>query len=227
MTSQGQFESDIIPTSAGEVVISFLGHGSLMFGFDGMNIYVDPFSAVADYSKLPPADLILLTHEHQDHLDPVALAQIRNERSVVILAEVCARQVKGGIVMHNGDERTVNKLRIQAVPAYNLVHMRGDGQPYHPKGTGNGYVLTFGDQRVYVAGDTENIPEMKDLKGITCAFLPMNIPYTMTPEMAADAARSFQPKILYPYHFGQTVVSRLSDLLKDAPQIEVRVRKLA
>ena len=117
--------------------------------------------------------------------------------------------------MANGDVKTVAAMTIEAVPAYNLVHKRGSGEPFHPKGQGNGYVITFGDKRVYVAGDTENTPEMKALKDIDIAFLPMNLPYTMTPEMVADAAEAFKPKILYPYHFGKTDTGRLVALLKD------------
>ena len=117
-------------------------------------------------------------------------------------------------------------IRIEAVPAYNIVHERSAGQPFHPRGEGNGYVLSFGGRRVYVAGDTENTPEMKALKAIDVAFLPMNLPYTMTPEMVADAARAFKPKILYPYHFGETDTAKVIDLLKDAKEIEVRIRKM-
>jgi L-ascorbate metabolism protein UlaG (beta-lactamase superfamily) len=106
------------------------------------------------------------------------------------------------------------------------VHKRPDGAPFHPKGRGNGYVLAFGDTRVYVAGDTENVPEMKALEAIAVAFLPMNLPYTMTPEMVADAARAFRPRILYPYHFGDTDTARLVALLKDEKGIEVRLRSM-
>ena len=118
-------------------------------------------------------------------------------------------------------------FKIEAHPAYNLVHMRDSGQPFHPKGEGNSYVITFGDKRVYIGGDTENTPEMKALKDIDVAFLPMNLPYTMTPEMVADAARAFKPKILYPYHTGNTDVSKLTELLKDHPEIEVRIRDMS
>ena len=227
MAARERFETDVIPTSAGDLRITFLGHGSLMLAFNGKIIYIDPFSRVADYSKLPEADAILITHEHRDHLDLQALASVRTERTVVVLTEACARQVEGGIVMQNGDEHIVNGMRVEAVPAYNLVHKRENGQPFHPRGVGNGYVLTFGDKRVYVAGDTENIPEMKKLQGIHCAFLPMNLPYTMTPEMVADAAQAFQPNILYPYHYGDTDTSKLEDLLREGKGIEVRIRKMA
>jgi len=221
-----EFEKDTIETSGGRLEITFIGHGTLMFAFAGKVIHVDPWSNLADYSKLPKADLILLTHEHRDHLDPKALALVRTEKTQVVLTETCARQVEGGVVMKNGDVGTVGGLRIEAVPAYNMVHMRSGGIPFHPKGVGNGYVVTFGDKRVYLAGDTENIPEMKDLKGIDIAFLPMNLPYTMTPEMVADAAMTLKPGILYPYHYGDTDTLRIVDLLKDAKEIEVRIRKM-
>jgi L-ascorbate metabolism protein UlaG (beta-lactamase superfamily) len=135
--------------------------------------------------------------------------------------------VEGGVVMNNGDVHTVRGLEIEAVPAYNRVHKRPDGRPFHPKGAGNGYVITFGDVRVYVAGDTEDIPEMSELRDIDVAFLPMNLPYTMTPEMVAAAARVIRPKVLYPYHYGDTDTQRLVSLLGSEPDIEVRVRDLA
>lgn len=227
MAAQKQFETDLIPTSAGDLKITFLGHGSLMLDFNGMNISIDPFSRVANYAELPKADLILLTHEHQDHLDLDALEDVRMDKTVIVLTETCANQVDGGIVMHNGDVRNLNDLNIEAVPAYNLVHKRDSGQAFHPKGIGNGYVLTFGDKRVYIAGDTENTPEMKTLPDIDVAFLPMNLPFTMTPEMVADAAKAFRPKILYPYHFGTTDTSTIEALLGDEKGIEVRIRSMA
>jgi len=143
-----------------------------------------------------------------------------------VLTEACTKQVQGGVVMMNGDVKTVEGLKIEAVPAYNIIHKRDAGQPFHPKGAGYGYIITFGDKRVYVAGDTENTPEMKGLKNIDIAFLPMNLPYTMTPEMVADAARAFKPKILYPYHFGETEPSKVVSLLKGTPEVEVRIRKM-
>ena len=220
------FEKDIIKTSAGDLAITFIGHGSLMLNFGGKVIHVDPYSQLTDYGKLPKADLILVAHDHPDHLDPVALQSVRTKDTMVILTEGCAEKVAGGISMKNGDVQTVMGIKIEAVPAYNLLHKRPDGQLFHPRGFGNGYVLTFGDKRIYVAGDTENIPEMKSLAGIDYAFLPMNLPYTMTPEMAADAAKMFRPKVLYPYHYGETDPSLLAALLKDSPDIEVRIRKM-
>jgi L-ascorbate metabolism protein UlaG (beta-lactamase superfamily) len=227
MTTQEQFETDVLPTSAGDLSITFLGHGSLLMVFKGMTIYVDPFGKVADYSSLPKADLVLITHEHFDHLDPQALSSIRTDKTLLVLTEICAQQVTGGLVMRNGDVQTVAGLRVEAVPAYNLVHKREDGQPFHPKDAGNGYVLTFGDMRLYVAGDTENVPEMKVLQDIAIAFLPMNLPYTMTPEMVADAAKTFKPGILYPYHYGDTDTRKLVDLLKGETGIEIRIRRMS
>jgi len=224
--AQENFESDLIQTTAGDLKITFLGHGTLMFGFMGKIIHVDPFSDVADYSKLPKADIIFITHEHGDHLDMKAIETVRTGKTTVVLTETCAAKIPGGIVMKNGDTKSLDGLKIEAVPAYNLLHKRDTGQPFHPRGAGNGYVVTFGDKRVYVAGDTEDIPEMKELKGIDIAFLPMNLPFTMTPEMVATAAKMMKPKILYPYHYGNTDVSKLLDLLKDNKDIEVRIRKM-
>ena len=227
MSPQNQYETDVVPTSAGDLKITFLGHGTLMLTFNGKMIHVDPFSRVADYSVLPKADLVLITHEHRDHLDLDALAYVRTEETEVILTETCAKQVEGGTVMRNGDVCTVMGVTIEAVPAYNIVHNRETGKPFHPLGIGNGYIMTFGDTRVYVAGDTENIPEMKGLQDIDIAFLPMNLPYTMTPEMVAAAAKTIQPKILYPYHYSDTDTSKIVDLLSEQPVIEVRIREMA
>jgi L-ascorbate metabolism protein UlaG (beta-lactamase superfamily) len=221
-----EFEKDIVSTSKGDLQITFIGHGTLMFQFDSKVIHVDPVGRYADYAKLPKADLILVTHEHGDHLDKAAIGKVATAETAIVLTEICREKFGKGEVMKNGDAREVQGLSVQAVPAYNVVHMRSPGMPYHPKGDGNGYVITFGDKRVYVAGDTENIPEMAELKDIDIAFLPMNLPYTMTPEMAAEAAQVIRPKILYPYHFGNPDTSKLAGLLKDIEGIEVRIRKM-
>lgn len=221
-----QFQTDTIKTSGGDLDITFIGHGTLMFNYGGKIFHVDPWGKLADYTKLPKADVIILTHEHQDHLDPAAIKEIRTKNTLVVLTETCAQTVPRGIIMHNGDTKEVEGVKIEAVPAYNMVHMRAPGVPYHPKGVGNGYIFTFGDKRVYVAGDTENTPEMKNLKNIDVAFLPMNLPYTMTPEMVADAAKAFKPKILYPYHTGATDLSKLTNLMTGVQGIDVRLRSM-
>ena len=224
--AQEQFERDVISTSGGNLEITFIGHGTLMLAYNNNIIHVDPYSKLADYAKLPDADILLLTHHHRDHLDTPALQQVRTDNTVIVMTETCAQAIGPGVIMKNGDVQTIKSIRIEAVPAYNLVHKRETGQVYHPKGEGNGYVMTFGDTRIYIAGDTENTPEMKGLKYIDYAFLPMNLPYTMTPEMVADAARSFKPKVLYPYHYGETDTERIVALLQGMPEVEVRIRKM-
>jgi len=228
-----RYETDVIPTAAGDLTITFLGHASLLFSFDGTIIAIDPYSKVADYTTLPKADIILVTHEHGDHLDLGAIQALRTDRTVVAANPAAAEKIPGAVVLKNGDRmvfpgarRNSPGIPVVAVPAYNIVHERSPGVPFHPKGRGNGYVLTFGDKRVYVAGDTENIQEMKALAGVDVAFLPMNLPYTMTPEIVADAARMLRPKILYPYHFGDTDTSRIVQLLRDQKETEVRIRQM-
>ncbi len=222
-----EYETDSLETSNGDLEITFLGHGSLLFAYGGKWIYVDPFGRVADYSTLPKADVVLITHEHHDHLDPEALEQIRTDATDIVCTELCEGRIEGGTVMRNGDVAEIQGLHVEAIPAYNLVHQRESGDPFHPQGDGNGYVVTFGDLRVLVAGDTENTPELKARSDIDVAFLPMNLPYTMSPEMVADVAIAMKPRILYPYHFGSTDTGRLVELLKDRPEIEVRIRSLA
>ena len=223
---QKKYEVDTLNTAQGNIEVSFLGHGSLLFRFSGKVIYADPVSQFADFSHMPKADLILVTHEHGDHLDSLAIERCRTEKTIILCTEACAAKVRGATVMKNGDRTVKDNLTIEAVPAYNLVHMRSPGVPFHAKGVGNGYVLTLGGKRIYVAGDTENIPEMSNLGVIDCAFLPMNLPYTMTPEMVAEAAKRIRPKILYPYHFGKTDTASLVSLLKDQKGIEIRIRNM-
>ncbi len=224
--AEGNLEKDIIKTSAGgDLEIVFLGHASLMMKFGGKIIHIDPVAEEADYTKLPKADLILITHDHSDHMDTEAIKILRTGTSAVVLTKKCAGAVGGGTVMSNGDVKTVMNIKVEAVPAYNIVNKRGGGQPFHPKGEGNGYILTFGDKRVYIAGDSENTPEMKALKNIDVAFLPMNLPFTMTPEMVADAAMAFKPKVLYPYHYSNTDTSQVVKLLGNSG-IEVRIKRM-
>ncbi|OFY60780.1 MAG: metal-dependent hydrolase [Bacteroidetes bacterium RBG_19FT_COMBO_42_10] len=216
---------DRINTSAGVVEIYFVGHGSLMFKFNDYSIHIDPVRSSGNYKGLPKADLILVTHEHYDHLDTKLISDLRKEGTVMLCNASSALEVNWAEVMKAGDKKVIGNINVEAVPAYNIVNMRSPGQPFHPKGNGLGFVISIGDTKFYVAGDTENTPEMKALKNIDIAFLPMNLPYTMTPEMVADAARAFKPKILYPYHYGDTDTDELLKLLSDT-DIEVRIRKL-
>jgi L-ascorbate metabolism protein UlaG (beta-lactamase superfamily) len=224
--AEKKFEVDTIPTKAGDLKITFIGHGTLMFEWAGKVIHVDPWTRLADYAGLPKGDLVLVTHDHSDHLDPRAIRTVEGDNTALIAPWSCQSRLEGAIFMHNGDVQTVQGFRIEAVPAYNMEQTRPGKHPYHPKGEGNGYVISAGETRVYVAGDTENTPEMKKLEKIDVAFLPMNLPYTMSPAMVADAAKAIQPKILYPYHYSETDPNELVKLLKDTPGIEVRIRKM-
>ena len=222
--SQNLPVSDQIGTAEGNVELYFIGHGSLMFKMDNKIVYVDPVKSSGNYVNMPDADIILITHEHYDHLDTDLIAELKTTGTVILCNGAAAAKVKGR-VMKGGDSERIGKIFIETVDAYNIVNERVPGQPFHPKGAGVGYIVNFGGKRIYVAGDTENTPEMKSLKNIDIAFLPMNLPYTMTPEMVADAAKAFKPKILYPYHYGETNTDKLVMLLQDSG-IEVRIRNL-
>jgi L-ascorbate metabolism protein UlaG (beta-lactamase superfamily) len=223
--SQNAPAVDRLTSSAGPMELNFIGHASLMFSLNGFIVYTDPVRSMGKYDNMPKADLILVTHEHGDHLDPALIKDLSKQETVIFCNEASSTKIPSSKIMKNGESNNVGSLTIEAVPAYNIVNQRAPGQPFHPKGAGNGYIITFGDKKIYVAGDTENTPEMKALKDIYIAFLPMNLPYTMTPAMVADAANAFKPKILYPYHFGETKTDELISLLKESG-IEVRIRDL-
>lgn len=222
---QKAFESDTIRTQNGNLVITFIGHASLLFNYQDKNIYIDPVMQVADYSLLPKADAILVTHEHGDHLDPVAIEKISKPGTEIFLPQLSFDKLKKGTVCHSEKFFIAAGVPAEAVAAYNIYGLRGNGKPFHPKGEGNGYVLTFGQQRVYVAGDTELTPEMGKLKNIDIAFLPIGLPYTMEPAMAIDAAKKLKLKIFYPYHFNNSNPEEMVRAFIGS-QTEVRVRSL-
>ena len=217
---QKNFTEDVFPAQGGDIKITFIGHGTLMITYAGKVIHMDPVSMYADYATLPKADLILVTHEHGDHLDGKAIQAVTTSLTTLITNQASAKNLSDASVMNNGDKRTIDGISIEAVPAYN------PDKQFHPKGNGNGYVLTLGGKRIFVAGDTENVPEIKALKDIDIAFLPMNLPFTMTPEQVADTAKAMKPKILYPYHFGETDTNELVRLMEGEKDIEVRIRDL-
>jgi L-ascorbate metabolism protein UlaG (beta-lactamase superfamily) len=223
LSGQNKLECDTFKTPVGEFKIYFIGHASLMFEFKNKIIHVDPWSMLTDYGKLPKADIILITHHHPDHFDTSAINNISKDRTKIVLNGTAYEIMKKGTVMKNGDKITVDGFEIEAVPAYNTTEGR---DTFHPKGRDNGYVLTIGKKRIYIAGDTESIPEMSSLKNIDIAFLPMNQPYTMLPEQVVDAAKKIHPKILYPYHYGETDLAKLKKLLAKNKNIEVRIRVL-
>jgi len=225
LSGQGNTSSDEVSTASGSVRMHFIGHGSLMFSFNGYIVQIDPVKSSGNYTEFPKADLILVTHEHGDHLDTKLIDEIKKDGTVMYCNQASSLKVPWAVTMKAGDKKENGGVAIEAVEAYNIVNERAPGQPFHPKGAGIGFILSFGGKRFYIAGDTENTPEMKALKGIDVAFLPMNLPYTMTPAMVADAAKAFKPKILYPYHFGDTNTDELVKLLKDTG-ITVNIRNL-
>jgi L-ascorbate metabolism protein UlaG (beta-lactamase superfamily) len=220
--AQPQRPTDTFQTKAGPVKITPIRHASLMIEAAGKVIQVDPWSQ-GNYDGLPKADLILLTDIHGDHLDPKQIAAVRKDSSLIIAPEAVAQTVKEAKVLRNGDKTTWPAWSIEAIPMYNLKRGPSEGKFYHEKGRGNGYVLTFGGLRFYIAGDTEGIPEMRALKDIDVAFVPMNIPYTMTPEEAAEAVRGFHPKVVYPYHYRGSDTSAFAKALEGSG-IDVRLQ---
>jgi len=219
------FTHDEFTTKDGKPLsIYFVKHASLIIKYDNKLIYVDPVTMFADFSKEPKADLILVTHEHYDHLDTLAIKQLEKPDTKIILDPASQKMLGRGFAMqHNGKLTIVDAVTLQAVPAYNVTTEHIE---WHPKDRGdNGYVLTIGGTKIYIAGDTEPIFEMALLKDIDIAFLPVNQPYTMTVEQAVAAAKVIKPKILYPYHFGETNVQEIVPQL-EGTGIEVRIRAL-
>lgn len=191
---------DTFATKAGPVTITPIYHASLTLAANGKLIYVDP-SPAARFAHRTKADLILITHTHADHFDKGAISELHKKDTSIIAPAAVAKQLRGVHVLKNGQQTIWDGWKIQAVPMYNMKRGPGPEVLYHPKGWGNGYVLTYGGKRFYIAGDTENTPEMRSLKDIDVAFVPMNLPFTMTPDEAAAAVKAFRPKVVYPYHY--------------------------
>ena len=213
---------DKIPAAGGDITIAPLNHATLQIVHGGHVIDVDPV-AQADYTGLAAPDIILITDIHGDHLDPATIAKVRKATTKIVAPAAAAQKLENPIVMANGETKTVDGVAIEAVPMYNLTRGAAAGQFYHDKGRGNGYVVTLGGKRIYIAGDTEGIPEMRALKSIDVAFIPMNLPYTMTPAEAADAVKAFKPKIVYPYHYRGQDTQVFADALRGSG-IDVRLR---
>ena len=217
---------DTYKGSNSEVKIHFIGHASLMIENNGKVYHIDPWSKMGDYSKLPKADVILITHEHFDHYDKALIKQLLKDDTKIISTSTVANDYgKRGnrAILANGENTTVDGVKIEAVPAYNIQHLRDGKNPFHPKGIGNGYILTIDGLRIYVAGDTENVPELKELKNIDIAFLPLNLPYTMDKEMFEDLANTIKAKYLYPYHTMGTDQKTIESV--NVPDSIVRIRK--
>ncbi len=212
-SAQAAPQTSTIQAAGGPIKVTAIFHASTQIEYRGRVIDVDPISA-GSYRK--KADLILITHTHPDHFDVAAIDKVRAPFAVLVAPvaviepyqmmrrPLALRPMKNGSTLNfktRSSKGTPIKIRIEAVPAYNLKRGPKPGQKFHPKGQFNGYVLTLGGKRIYIAGDTEATPEMKRLKNIDAAFLPMNLPYTMTPQEAAQGARAFRPRVVFPYHF--------------------------
>lgn len=213
-------------TDAGTLQVTPLGHASVRLELGDTIIHVDPYSNVADYGQQPDADLVLVTHEHQDHFDPAALQEIVTDETRLIMDSRSAEQYGGSnvTVLANGDGLDLDGFSVLAVPAYNVVRERNNGQKYHPQGWYNGYILEIDDFRLHFGGDTECVPEFSELGNLTVSFLPINLPFTMPPEEAAACYETLRPEIAIPYHQGDSD-PQVADLLADSGT-EVRVLAL-
>ena len=216
--------ADKIKTAKGDLEVHPVRHGTVVFNWNGKTVFVDPVGSAALFKPYGVPDLVLVTDIHGDHFNKGTLEAIVKDKTVVITPEAVAALAPEGLkkritILANG--KLVEKLgvKIEAVPMYNLTAAR---LRFHNKGRGNGYVMTFGGKRVYVSGDTEDIPEMRALKNIDAAFVCMNLPYTMTPEQAADAVREFKPKVVYPYHYRGSDTAQFKKLVGDASEVRLR-----
>jgi L-ascorbate metabolism protein UlaG (beta-lactamase superfamily) len=219
--SQAGRQTQTFQTSAGPVKITPIYHAALMIQAGNKTIYLDP-AKPANVSGLPPADLILITDIHGDHMDPALIAAVSKPGTEIMAPPAVVKTVVSAKPISNGETKTWNDWTIEAVPMYNMKRGPAPGQLYHTQGRGNGYVLTYGGERFYFSGDTEGIPEMRALKNIDVAFVCMNVPYTMTPDEAADAVKAFHPKIAIPYHYqGSDIHVFQKDL--EGSGIEVRL----
>ena len=199
--------ADRFPASGGDIEITPIIHSSVQIEHAGTVVHVDPWS-VGDLSRAKPADLILVTDDVGHHLDVKAIQRLRKPGAPVITAANGKSRVPDGIVLANGESTTAAGVRIEAIAAYDLK----PGPPEHPKGEANGYVITLGGKRIFFAGVTECVPEVKALKNIDVAFMPMNIPVgRMTPAAAADCAKVLKPAVVYVYHYDQDFASRAAD----------------
>ena len=199
----------------GDIIFALFGHASIGLEWDGKHVYLDPCCEEADLESLPKADAILITHHHDDHFDPKAVEILRKSDTVIITNAVVGAEVEGAEVLGEGNRTFMNSwLAVEAVPAYNVERTQ-----YHPRSRGdNGYIVEIAGRRTYVAGDTELTPEMVAVEEIDYLFLPVNLPYTMTVEMAVEAARAIRPRVFYPFHTIGTPaeeIARIPELLKD------------
>ena len=212
----------------GDITIQPIMHGTLVLSYQGKNIYIDPTGGADAFKGLGAPDLILITDIHGDHMDPKTLDAINTAHAVIIVPQAVADKLPATtdksklIILKNGDKTTQLGASIEAIPMYNLPE---SATAFHTKGRGNGYVLTVGGKKIYISGDTSDIPEMRALKNIDIAFVCMNLPYTMDVNTAAGGVLAFKPKIVYPYHYRGQDTQKFKTLVNagDAT-IDVRLR---
>lgn len=217
------WQKDTLITSKGNLEIEVVGHCFLHFTFNRMNIYIDPIPNVADMTRLPKADLILITHDHRDHLSTDAVEYLSKPGTMVIASRSCIQKMNFGHFLDNGMQITYNDIYIKAVAAYNVVNLRPDDVPFHPKGDGNGYFLVFGNKTVYISGDTEYIDEMRSFMKPDAAFITIMMPFTMDESMFIQTVRKLKPKILYPLYYNIDIKSLVEKLSVDMPEMKIRV----
>jgi L-ascorbate metabolism protein UlaG (beta-lactamase superfamily) len=198
----------------GDITITPLRHATFTIQAGSKVIFVDPWSQAPDLASHPKADIILITDIHGDHMDPKAIAVVRKPDTVIVAPSAVAQTVTEASVLKNGETKKLGDITIEAIPMYNEKRGPSEGKFFHDKGRGNGYIVTYKGRRIYIAGDTEGTPEMRALKNIDVAFVPMNLPYTMPPEEAADAVKAFKPKVVYPYHYRNSDIKVFSKALE-------------
>jgi L-ascorbate metabolism protein UlaG (beta-lactamase superfamily) len=222
--SAQSLKTDTVRTKSGKnVEITFIKHSSLYITYDKKVIMIDPVSRYADFKSFPKADFILITHEHGDHLDNNAIEQLSKKETLIVANEASIKKTGKGKSVKNGETiKLSDKISVNAVPAYNTTP---DNMKFHPQGRDNGYILSIDGFNIYIAGDTEFYPEMKNFKNIHIAFLPINLPYTMSVDQAIKAAKTISPKIFYPYHYGNTDLKPLIKGLENSG-IDVRIRNM-
>lgn len=219
--------SDHIQTDNGTLMIHPIQHGTVAFTWNNSTVYVDPTGGAEAFEGINPPDLILITHAHGDHMNIETLQALDTDGAAMVVPQSVADELPGTfseqlIILDNGETTDQQGTSVRAVPMYNLPD---DSDSRHPKGWGNGYILTFGGKNVYISGDTEGIPEMRSLKNIHVAFVCMNLPYTMDINQASDAVLDFEPEIVYPYHHrGQDIGEFQKLVTQENDQIEVRIR---
>ncbi len=218
---QAAAEVQTFNTSKGDVKITPIYHAALLIQAGGKNIYVDP-AKPAVVTGMPSADLILITDIHADHMDQNLVTTLSKPGTQIMAPPAVVKTITTAMPIANGETKEWGGWKIEAVPMYNIKRGPAEGKLYHDKGRGNGYVLTYGGKRFYLSGDTEAIPEMAALKNIDVAFVCMNLPYTMPPEEAVEAVKSFHPKVVIPYHYGQSDLSVFKKGL-EGTGIEVRI----